>query len=178
MIGTEVKGMSKENEQGFRDAKVLGYSSSLASAAPTAGPDAGLEVNVIFTTTEGTLAALKAAARLTTYLNARIRLIMLQAVPHRLPLERPPVSIEFTVQRICDLASAAGVESDALLVLCRDERRTLIEFLKSKSLVLLGGRKLLWPTREQRLAGLLKQHGHDVIFYRFVRRKWQTWFTC
>ncbi|HEY3132828.1 MAG TPA: hypothetical protein VGL91_25475 [Acidobacteriota bacterium] len=170
--------MSKENEQGFRDAKVLGYSSSLASAAPTAGPDAGLEVNVIFTTTEGTLAALKAAARLTTYLNARIRLIMLQAVPHRLPLERPPVSIEFTVQRICDLASAAGVESDALLVLCRDERRTLIEFLKSKSLVLLGGRKLLWPTREQRLAGLLKQHGHDVIFYRFVRRKWQTWFTC
>ncbi len=156
--------MSSRMEQGFRNARVLDLSSSIAPTDPTTGSDAGLKVNVIFTTTEGTLAALKAAAHLTTYLDARIRLIMLQAVSHRLPLERPQVSVEFTVQRIRALATRAGVESDALLVLCRDERRTLIEFLKPQSLVLLGGRKRPWPTKEQRLARLLNQHGHQVIF--------------
>ena len=155
--------MSKEKEEGFRDAKSLDLSSSIDSPDPNTGSEAGLKVNVIFTTTEGTLAALQAAAHLTTYLDARIRLIMLQVVSHRLPLERPPVSAEFTAQRIRALSTSAGVETDALLVLCRDERRTLIEFLKPQSLVMLGGRKRRWPTKEQRLARLLKQHGHEVI---------------
>src|SRR5437867_4307879 len=72
--------------------------------APHAGPAPQLEVNVIFTNTKGTLAALGMAGRLACNLGARINLVRAQVVPLAFPLTRPPVSIAFTEQRLLELA--------------------------------------------------------------------------
>ena len=50
-----------------------------------------LNISVIFTSVEATLAALKKAGALASSLGARITLVVPQVVPYPLPLESPPV---------------------------------------------------------------------------------------
>src|SRR5216683_192156 len=63
-----------------------------------------LEINVIFTDSDGALAALKLAGNLAYNLGARIHLQVPQVVPLHFPLTRPPISIAFTQQRLLELA--------------------------------------------------------------------------
>lgn len=135
--------------------------------AAEAGPSTDLEVNVIFTDDEGTLTALKTAGALAHDLRARINLLVFQVVPLAFPLTRPPVSIPLTEQRLLDLAcqGAQGpLDTDVHLYLCRDKRQVLLQVLTPKSLVVIGGRRRSWPTRESRLARTLRSKGHQVIF--------------
>jgi len=126
----------------------------------------GLEVNVIFTTDEGTQAALKTADSLACRLGTRIRLLAPQCVPYQLPLTHPPVSVEFMEQRllritrICQDAAQIVVE----LLLCRDRTQCLLQALSRSSLVVIGGSKRWRITREARLARALTAKGHHVIF--------------
>ncbi len=48
--------------------------------------------------------------------------------------------------------------------LCGDKRKCLLSVLKPQSLVLIGGKKRLWPAPEQKLAEVLRANGHRVIF--------------
>jgi hypothetical protein len=50
------------------------------------------------------------------------------------------------------------------MYLCRDSSETLLAVLKPRSLVVIGGRRRWWPTREERLAKKLRGAGHEVIF--------------
>ena len=109
--------------------------------------DPHLNVTVIHTTSEGTFAALKFATDLTAHLGARIRLVALQLVPFRLPIEEPMVSTSFLRQRQLALVSKLGLsegEVDIQICLCRNERRALLEFLPARSLVILGGVRRWW----------------------------------
>jgi hypothetical protein len=123
-----------------------------------------LEVTVIFTDTPGTTAALKMAECLADRLKAHIRLLVLYEVPYALPLAKPAVPVEFIEEQIRIVARRTRLDVLAQIFLCRDKRRTLPFFLRSASIVVLGGKKYWWPSATQRLARSVQSSGHHVIF--------------
>ena len=122
-----------------------------------------LEVVVLFTDASGTLAALRLAAQLGRSLDARINLVALQAVPYALELARPAIVMEWLEERLRDLASKSPIDTRVDIIVSRDIRRALRQVLKPHSLVVIGGRRRWWRTREQRLAEKLRHDGHQVI---------------
>jgi hypothetical protein len=126
-----------------------------------------LRVNVIATTEKGTIAALRAAARLTTNLEAQIILIAVETVPWPCPLEKPPVPVAFLERMLCGLASNAGTGEQEVFIqlyLCRNPRESLRKVLRPESLVLIGGQSRWWSRREWHLYTFLGGLGHRVIF--------------
>ncbi len=130
-----------------------------------------LDIAVVFTSVDATLAALKEAGRLlghqannqTSSLGGRITLIVPQIVPYPLPLTSPPVLVDFNERRLRVIASNCKVETRVCIYLCREAAETLLSVLKPHSLVVVGSRKRWWPTREKRLASKLRRAGHEVI---------------
>src|SRR6266536_2807757 len=122
-----------------------------------------LEVAVVFTSAAATIAALRKAGALADRLRARITLVVPQVVPRPLPLESPPVLLDFSEKRFAEIANESSVETIVRLYLCRDQFETLKAVLRPHSLVVIGGRKRWWPTRERYLARRLRREGHDVI---------------
>lgn len=124
-----------------------------------------LNISVVFTTVESTLSALKEAGTLASSLGARITLLVPQVVPYPLPLETPPVLLEFNERRFRVIASQSPVETGVQIYLCRDRVQTLTSVLIPGSIVVLGGRRRFWwPTRDQVLARQLRRAGLEVIF--------------
>lgn len=142
----------------------------IPAAGSPAGPAAEatepkLNISVIFTSVEATVAALRKAGALAASLGARILLLVPQVVPYPLPLESPPVLLEWNEKRFKAIASQSTVETTVRLYLCRDGFETLKNALGPKSLVVIGGCKR-WSffSREKRLAAKLRRSGHEVIF--------------
>jgi hypothetical protein len=134
-------------------------------ARPTADEaDRKLNIAVIFTSVESTLAALKEAGNLANSLGARITLVVPQVVPYPLPLETPPVLVEFNEKRFRVMASESPVETSVQIYLCRDRFETLTSVLKPGSIVVVGGRKRWWPTKDETLARQLRRAGCEVLF--------------
>jgi hypothetical protein len=135
------------------------------SPLPDAGP--ALCVTVIATTEEGTTAALNAARWLATDLDARITLLKKEAAPIRLPLDRPPVSLEFTINQQHSLvrrSSAREKDVEIQIRLCRDCASGLQRLLRRRALVVIGGKRHWWLSGEERLERALRRLGHHVIF--------------
>src|ERR1051326_6603531 len=126
--------------------------------------DQNLNIAVVFTSVESTLAALKEAGNLANSLGARITLIVPQVVPYPLPLETPPVLVEFNEHRFRVIASESLVETGVQIYLCRDRMEMLLATRSPNSLVVIGGRKKWWPTTEKMMARRLRQPSHKVIF--------------
>lgn len=125
--------------------------------------ESSLNVVVIFTSTEATIAALKRAGTMAENLGANVTLVVPQVVPYPLPLTSPPILLDFQERRFCEIASKSPIALRVRLYLCRDELETLKSVLTPHSLIVMGGRRRFWPTRESRLARKL-QAGHEVIF--------------
>ena len=123
-----------------------------------------LNIAVIFTSVETTLAALKHAGVLASNLGACISLVVPQVVPYPLPLNKSPISPGFNERRFRVIAGQSRVDTKVAVYLCRDRMETLKAVLKPHSLVVVGGRKTWWPTSEKRLAAGLRRAGHEVIF--------------
>jgi hypothetical protein len=123
-----------------------------------------LNISVVFTSVESTLIALKEAGNLANSLGASIMLVVPQVVPYPLDLETPPVLVEFNENRFRVLASQSPVETSVQIYLCRDRFETLISVLKPGSIVILGGPKRWFPTKDERLARRLRRAGYEVIF--------------
>jgi hypothetical protein len=130
-------------------------------------PESGrhrLEISVVFTSPEFTVAALKRAASLAGNLDARITLIVPQVVPFPLPLSSPPVLLDFQEARLREIASHTPVETVVRIYLCRSRWELLQTVLEPHSLVVLGARaQWRWLTRERRLARKLRHVGHEVV---------------
>ena len=134
-------------------------------AQPTAvEADQQLNIAVVFTSVESTLAALKEAGNLASSLGARITLVVPQVVPFPLPLETPPVLVEFNESRFRVMASESPVETNVHIYLCRDRFEALTAALTPGSIVVLGGRKRWWPTKDETLARQLRRAGYEVLF--------------
>lgn len=123
-----------------------------------------LEVTVVFTSATPTIAALNKAGALADKLSARINMVVPQIVPYPLPLESPPVLLDFSERWFLEIARESPVETNVQIYLCRDRRETLKFVLAPRSLVVIGGRRRWWPTRDKKLARLLRRAGHEVIF--------------
>jgi hypothetical protein len=128
----------------------------------SAGP--GEEIEIVVPYTEWSLgeAVLKRAALLTAGLNATIRLIAVHSLPYPLPFRCPASVHAQLVEQLVDLASRSPLRVDAQVVLARYQDEGFRHVLKPHSVVLIGARKQLWRTREERLACSLAQEGHQV----------------
>jgi len=126
--------------------------------------DCKLNISVVFTSVPSTLAALKEAGKLASSLGARITLVVPQVVPYALPLESPPVLVEFNEKRFRTMASQSPVETKVHIYLCRDKLQTLTSVLRPGCIVVLAGRRRWWPTKDECLARQLRRSGFEVIF--------------
>jgi hypothetical protein len=134
---------------------------------PEASGPGRLEVNVIFTDPQATVAALKTAGVLARDLGACIQVRAAIAVPYKLPLDKPPVSVNFLESLLCRLVSRSDLETfepSVHLYICRDQIETLEHVLKPNSLVVISGQEHWWPTSERRMAKILRSKGHRVVF--------------
>ncbi len=126
--------------------------------------DRGLNICVVFTSPEPTVAAIKKAGALASSLGAHITLMALQVVPFPLPLDDPPVLLEWNEERFRSIASESPVETMVRLYLCRDKIESLKGALRPMSVVVIGGRKSRWQfTAAKRLAREMRRAGHEVI---------------
>ena len=131
---------------------------------PVRRPGPNLQVYVIFTELGETRRALRAASHLARDLDGRLVLLAAEAVPYPLPLDKPPVSTEFTERVLSQLVHEQDAEACAVLYFCRDRKETIRRALGPDSLVVLGTRKGWWPSSERMLARLLRRDGHQVIY--------------
>jgi hypothetical protein len=122
-----------------------------------------LEIFVVYTSVQATVIALTRAAALAKGLNARLRFVMLNIIPYPLPLETPPVRCDFSERRLLDIVSASPVETTVQLCMCRQRFEALVALLRPRSLLVIGGHKTWWPTKEEKLARELRRAGHEVI---------------
>jgi hypothetical protein len=122
-----------------------------------------LEIVVVHTSVQATLTALTRAAALAKGLNARLRLVMMNVIPYPLPLDSPPVRRDFCERHFVEIASASPIETTVHLCMCRQRLETLIALLRPRSLLVIGGHKSWWPTKEEKLARELRRAGHEVI---------------
>jgi len=123
-----------------------------------------LSITVVYTSVPATSAALKAAGTLAESLSAAITLVVPFIVPYPLPLSNPPIPVEFQELRLRELAEKSQAQVQAQVCLCRDAFEALTKTLSPHSVVIVGGRKRWWQTRESRLARQLQRAGHEVIF--------------
>ena len=144
--------------------KILVPAIGQPSRPPGEEADKRLDIVVVFTSVEATLAALKEAGTLANSLGARITLVVPEVVPYPLPLENPPVLVEFNENRFRVMASESPVETSVHIYLCRDRFETLTSVLKPGSIVVLGGWKRWWPTKDELVARQLRRAGYDVVF--------------
>jgi hypothetical protein len=126
--------------------------------------DEKLNVQVVYTSEASVLDAMREACVLAGNLRARIALIVPQVVPYPLPLESPPILIDFSERRLRQLASLSPVETLVRIYLCRDASETLKKVLLPGPPVVICGRRRWWPTRERKLAHKLRKAGHEVVF--------------
>jgi len=143
--------------------KVLRPATGYPVPAETGEKEQTLNISVIFTSVETTLAALKQAGALASRLEARITLLVPQVVPFPLPLESPPVLLDWNERRFHVIANQSPVETRVRIYLCRDRLETLGSILTPGSIVVLGTHKRWWPTPDLRMARKLRKWGHEVI---------------
>lgn len=126
-----------------------------------------LAVNVVYTEPEATGAALRATELLAHDLEATITVRALVSVPRQLSLGDPPVSISHLTQLLSSLVERFGSTAYPHFIrvhVCRDKVTTLKRILQPASLVVIGGRKRIWPTFEGRLLRAISAEGHSVAF--------------
>ena len=140
-------------------------SQSLPPCEPQADPERRLEIAILLTSYPATAAAINCAATLLHGLNGRISLLDIKTIPHQLSLDNPPISAEFTKQRIFELASMSSVETTGYVYFCRSQLDALTSILKPGSLIVIGCQRRWWPTWEAKLARKLRNAGFQVIVH-------------
>jgi hypothetical protein len=123
-----------------------------------------IPVTVVFTSIEGTLAALNAAARLSKDLAAQVVVLATEVVSIRYLYQGVADSLSF-YQRLCEaMVKEARLEDVAIEVhLCRRQVDCLEAQLKPRSIVLIGARKCWWPWRERQLERALRARGFETL---------------
>ncbi len=122
-----------------------------------------LKVLVVFTNPPCTLEALRYAARLSHAERVSIRLLVPQVVPYPLPLQEPAVRTSILARRLLTIVVQAEVEANVEILLCRDAWDAIHQALATPHLVVIGGPRRWWPTREKRIAKRLRAEGHYVL---------------
>lgn len=126
-----------------------------------------LRIYVLYTTIEGTLAAVNTAAQHARDLGAGLTIVVADVVPFRYPVEAAPVSASFYETLCRALIEESRLEKNTCEIevyFCRDQAACIEQVLKPKSLVVLGATKSWRNRHERRLEKALKQKGFDTVF--------------
>jgi hypothetical protein len=133
--------------------------------ASSAGGASELAVFVLFTSVDRTLKALEKAYEIARPLEAKVVVVVIQAVPFPLPLDTPIVPLEWVIrqfeERIGDLPD--GSEIKVLVYLCRDRALALKRILNPVCPVVIGMKRRWWPTQNERIARKLRCAGYEVV---------------
>lgn len=126
-------------------------------------PEPETAVYVIFTSINWTLKALEKAREISRPFGVNIVVVIVQVVPFPLPLDKPPVPMEFVTRCFEKKVEEFPEEIKISAYLCRDPMVALKRVLNRRDPVVMGVRKTIWPTRDKRLAGQLKRAGYGII---------------
>jgi hypothetical protein len=105
----------------------------------------------LFTQTRQRRLPLYLAAEVADHLGATIRILVPQIVPYPCLLEFLPVDPVFRIKDLITTAVGGSVDTYIDVRLCRDAYQGITQSLSPESIILIGGRKRWWLTREQRL---------------------------
>ncbi len=131
---------------------------------PDIQPEPGLSVFVVFTSIDWTLKALEKAHEIARPVGANIMIVAVQVVPYPLPLDKPPVPMEFVIRRFEEKVGEFPEKTKISAYLCRDPMEAFKRVLNRNSPVVIGIKKKRWlPTRDERLASKLHRAGYDII---------------
>jgi hypothetical protein len=142
--------------------KVSGPSPKAPNSENQAQP---LSVNVVYTGPETTITALRAADSLARDLSATVHIRAMIAVPRQLAMEFAFGSVQVFKRLLSDLVgrvSSKCCEYVLHIYLCRNRIETLLRVLRPSSLLVIAGRRRLWPTAETRLYKAAISAGHSV----------------
>jgi hypothetical protein len=129
-----------------------------SSAAPA-------HVQVIATSDAGTRAALLEARQLARRLDVANVVLLVPRVASSIASVEALDADTAMVERYRRIASLCGVDVIVRLCVCGTLREAFQWMLPRGSVVVVGGqRRWWWPTREQRIAHLLKKTGHVIVF--------------
>ena len=126
------------------------------------GDEAVFQCVVVHSERSVTAAVLRRATELLSGLNARILLVAVHTVPFPAPLTGASASHAHLVEQLVDLASQCSLPVTPQVVLARYWEEGFRFVLREESTVLVGTRKRLWRTDEERLASTLANDGHKV----------------
>jgi hypothetical protein len=145
----------------------IGYDDETHDGSPEIfdGADYGrLPVAVVFTTIEGTLAALNQAAHLAVGLSAQIVILATEVVSVRYTMSGLTESANF-FQRLCQAMVTESELPDVAVevYLCRDQLQCLEGRLRPRSIVLIGVSRRWWPRRERHLERALNRRGFGAL---------------
>jgi hypothetical protein len=124
---------------------------------------AEVEVVVPYADPELTRAVLARSTALTAGLNARIALIAVHTVPYPSDFTCPTSVHAFLVGRLVELSADCALPVDAQVVLARTREDGFRHALRAESTVVIGTRRHIWRTAEERLARSLAADGHKVV---------------
>ena len=126
------------------------------------GSSGEVEFVVAYTRPDVTRAVVERAAALTRGLNARLSLVAVHPVPCSSPAACPSATHAFLVDRLLELCAGSPLPASAQVILAHTRAEGFRHALKPDSMVLIGARKRLWPTRDEHLARDLRAAGHNV----------------
>jgi hypothetical protein len=110
-----------------------------------------------------TRAVLARSAALTAGLRVRIALIAVHTVPYPSDFACPTSVHAFLVGQLVELSADCPLPVNAQVVLARTREDGFRHALRAESTVLVGTRRHIWRTSEERLARSLAGDGHKVV---------------
>jgi hypothetical protein len=122
-----------------------------------------LEIVVPYSEPSITAATLRRAAVLTAGLNARVSLLAVHTLPYPAPFVCPALAHAHLVEQLTELAAESELAVQPQVVLARDRVEGFRFALEPASTVLVGSRKSMLRTQEEKLARSLAGAGHKVV---------------
>ena len=114
---------------------------------------------------------LRKAAVLTAGLEARVLLLAVHAVPFPADFRCVGSNHNFLVEQLTALAEECQLPVTPQVVLARSREDGLRFALNPNSTILLGTRKSILPTSEERLARMLASDGHNVALLHIAKEQ-------
>jgi hypothetical protein len=130
---------------------------------PDPDPFPEATVFVVFTSINWTMKALEKAHEIAWPVGAAVAVVAVQVVPFPLPLDAPPVPLEFVVRRFEEMAGAFQEKVQVACYLCRNPMEAFKRILSRNCPVVIGVRKGWIPRRDERLARKLRRAGYDMV---------------
>jgi hypothetical protein len=121
-------------------------------------------VNVVFTTLEDTLAAVRLAQSLAKALAVPLTLMYFRPASSAVPVDAPNGVSTVETDAFVNRLRAEGVDVRVRIFLCGNVRQALRLAFRRHSLIVIGGRRRWWPTAAERWRRALEAAGHFVLF--------------